>query len=335
MKAIRQTITGVIFGIAAIAIAAPSYAATKMILSNDTQAPLLKGQTFEHLKTLIEKNLKGEIDVELHHNGTLYNQKTQVQGVQLGGAHLISPTIGIYSSTFPKVNALLLPFMFSTMDGIQAAVDDPQIGGPIFKEMEDKNIKIVAVWANGPRNIGSKKKIIVPADLQGVKIRVQPAEVFLETFKGYGANPISMSWGEVPTALQQGVIDAIEVTPNAWTGSGVYEMVDHITKTEYVISFYGVATNKAWWNGLPEGTRTKLKAAIDETTRWNWENAARINDDANKELVQKGVQVHELTPAQRAEWRDMAGPVWKSIGYKLVGEDVVKRMQEISDKHAK
>ena len=335
MKALRQAIAGVAFGIAAVALAAPSYAATKMILSNDTQAPLLKGRTFEHLKGLIEKNLKGEIEVELHHNGTLYNQKTQVQGLQLGGAQLISPTIGIYSSAFPKVNALLLPFMFPSMEAIQAAVDDPKVGGPIFKDMDAKNIKIVAVWANGPRNVGSKKKIITPADIQGVKIRVQPAEVFIETFKDYGANPISMSWGEVPTALEQGVIDAIEVTPNAWLGSGVYEFVEHITKIEYVISFYGVATNKTWWNGLPDKTRAKLKAAIDETTRWNWENAQRINEDANKKLIEKGVQVHDLTPAQRKEWRDKAAPVWRSIGYKLVGEAVVKRMQEISDKYAK
>ena len=176
MKALRQAIVGVAFGIAVVALAVPSYAATKMILSNDTQAPLLKGRTFEHLKGLIEKNLKGEIEVELHHNGTLYNQKTQVQGLQLGGAQLISPTIGIYSSAFPKVNALLLPFMFPSMEAIQAAVDDPKVGGPIFKDMDAKNIKIVAVWANGPRNVGSKKKIITPADIQGVKIRVQPAE---------------------------------------------------------------------------------------------------------------------------------------------------------------
>lgn len=335
MGAIRRAIARIIFGIAVLTIATPSYAAVKMILSNDSQAALLKGRTFEHLKGLIEKNLKGEIQVELHQNGTLYNQKTQVQGLQLGGAQLISPTIGIYSSVFPKVNALLLPFMFHSMDAIQAAVDDPKVGGPIFKEMEDKNIKIIAVWANGPRNVGSNKKIITPADLQGVKIRVQPAKVFVETFKDFGANPITMSWGEVPTALEQGVIDAIEVTPNAWLGSGVYEFVKHITKIEYVISFYGVATNKTWWNALPDKTRAKLKAAIDETTRWNWENARRINEDANKKLVEKGVQVHDLTPAQRKEWRDKAAPVWRSIGYKLVGKAVVKRMQEISDKYPK
>jgi C4-dicarboxylate-binding protein DctP len=102
-----------IAAMATIAVAAPSVAAPKkMIMSNDTQSTTLKGDTFEHLKTLIEKNLKDEIAIELHHNGTLYNQKTQVQGAQLGGVHLISPTIGIYSNAFPKVNALLLPFMF-------------------------------------------------------------------------------------------------------------------------------------------------------------------------------------------------------------------------------
>jgi C4-dicarboxylate-binding protein DctP len=142
-----------------------------------------------------------------------------------------------------------------------------------------------------------------------------------------------MSWGEVPTALQQGVIDAIEVTPNAWTGSGVWELVSDITKTEYVIDFYAVATNKTWWDGLQDETRKKLKATIDDTTKWNWDNAQRINDEANEQLKKKGIAVHDLTPEQRNKWREAAMPVWKSVGYKLVGEDVVKRMQEIAEKH--
>ncbi len=331
----RKLMACVVAGAATLALAVPALAApVKMILSNDIQATTLKGDTFEHLKGLIEKNLNGEIAVELHHNGTLYNQKTQVQGAQLGGVQLISPTIGIYSNAFPKVNALLLPFMFPSMEAINAAIEDPKIGGPIFKDMEAKNLKIVAIWANGPRNVGGNKKIILPEDIAGMKIRVQPADVYVETFKAFGANPLTMSWGEVPTALQQGVIDAIEVTPNAWLGSGVWELVKDVTKNEYVIDFYAVATNKAWWDGLPEETRKKLKAAIDETTKWNWENAQRINDEANEQLKKNGIAVHDLTPEQRKKWREAAMPVWKSVGYKLVGEDVVERMQEISEKYA-
>ena len=179
----------------------------------------------------------------------------------------------------------------------------------------------------------AKKKILVPSDLAGVKIRVQPADVFIKTFEALGANPISMSWGEVPTALQQGVIDAIEVTPNAWFGTGVYDLVDHISKTGYVISFYGVGTSKSWWDGLSDDTRTKLKAAIDEATRWNWENGQRINDGADVKLAEQGVEMHDLTPAQLAEWRTTAAPVWESVGYDLVGEEVVKRMDAISAKY--
>ncbi len=334
MKFTRRAFASVVVGMAAMGLAAPAAAApVKMIMSNDIQEPTLKGDTFKHLQSLIEKNLDGKIAVELHHNGTLYNQKTQVQGVQLGGVHLIAPTIGIYSSAFPKVNVLLLPFMFETMEGIQAAVDDPAVGGPIFPDMENKNVKIVAVWMNGPRNVGSKKKIITPSDIEGVKIRVQPADVYLKTFSAFGANPISMSWGEVPTALQQGVIDAIEVTPNAWLGTGVYDLVEHITKTEYVMDFYAVGTSKSWWDGLPEETRKTLKVDIDEATRWNWENGLRINAAANKSLVEKGVEVHTLTPEQRKLWRDKAAPVWQSVGHAIVGEAVVNRMQAIADAH--
>jgi TRAP-type C4-dicarboxylate transport system substrate-binding protein len=73
--------------------------------------------------------------------------------------------------------------MFPSLEAINAAIDDPAVGGPIFKDMEAKNLKIVAIWANGPRNVGGKKKIIVPENIAGVKIRVQPADIYVETFK--------------------------------------------------------------------------------------------------------------------------------------------------------
>jgi C4-dicarboxylate-binding protein DctP len=324
--------------VAALALVSQPMAAlakTKVILSNDTQALSLKGKSFELLKTEIEKRLGDKAAVELHQSGALFDQKTQIQGLQLGGAHMIAPTVGIYSSITPKVNALLLPFLLPNEKAVDAAMNDEVVRASFVPDLEKKNVLPVAIWVNGPRNIGYKRKepILTPDGMKGLKIRVQSAPIYVDTMKAFGANVIAMSWSETPTALQQGVIDAVEPTPNAWVASKIYELVDNITVTDYCFDFYVVGANKQWWQGLSKDVRAGVQGALDAATAWNWENAKKINDESDATIKAAGVGIHTLTPAQKALWVKAVQPVWKSLGTDLVGPKVMARLQEISAKY--
>lgn len=318
-----------------LAAGAPSAAAqTRVIMSNETNAVGVKGQTFEVLKREIEKRLGNKVAVELHHSGTLFDQKTQIQGLQLGSVHLIAPTQGIYAPIAPKINALSLPFLLTTPEAVQAAVDDPVVKETIFGDLEKKNIRPVAIWINGPRDFSSRgKALLTPADMKGVKIRVQSVPVDIETMKTVGANVVGMSWSEVPTALRQGVIDAVEPTPNALVGAGLHEMVDHIVRVEYQFSFYVVGANKQWWNGLAPDVRSAIEEALKVATAWNWENTGKENAAAYGKAKAAGKQVHTLTAEQRAQWVAAVGPVWKKYGESAIGPAAMKRLEEIGAKH--
>lgn len=315
----------------ALGAAGTATAQTQIVMSNDTNPPSLKGQTFSYLKEQIEAELGDKAKVELHQSGTLFSQKTQIQGLQLGSAHFISPTAGIYGPLVPEVNALLLPFLLDTPEEISTALNDEVIQEEIISKLEAKNIKPVAVWINGPRVIGTRgdNEVRVPADMEGVKIRVQAADIFVDSMNAFGANPITMSWGEVPTALQQGVIDAAEPTPNAWVGSKLYEIVNQITDNGYVYSFYIVSTNKDWWEGLPEDVRSGLRTALDAATEWNWTNGARVNEEAYAKIREAGVKIVEISDEERQQWIDAVGPVWEKLGTDLAGERVMNRLKEI------
>ncbi|MDH5748616.1 MAG: TRAP transporter substrate-binding protein DctP, partial [Rhodospirillales bacterium] len=168
---------------------------------------------------------------------------------------------------------------------------------------------------------------------KGMKIRVQSAPIFVKTMKAIGANVIGMSWSEVPTALQQGVIDAAEPTPNAWKGSSIYKLVDHIILNQYVTSFYIVGANKQWWDGMPTDVKAGVQQALDATTKWNWENAAKINNDANDFMRKAGTKIHALTPEQKKLWQKAVAPVWKDLGEDMVGAKVMARLKEIAAKY--
>lgn len=314
--------------------AGPAMAQTKMIVNNDTGPVSLKGQTWEHFKELVDQRLGNEIAVEVHHGGALYSQKTMLQGLQLNAIQAIAPVVGVFTGTFPKLAVLTLPFLLTTPTAIETAMNDEMVENGLLKDLRDQGIEPVAVWLNGPRNVGRKgAPVLTPADMKGVKIRVPGGSNYVEAFKAVDANVITMDWGEVPTALQQGVIDAVEPTPNAWLSSRLFEVADNITETGYIYDFYIVAVNKDWWDGLDEGVRKELQAVMDETTKWNWENTDRVNAEAAEKMEAEGATIHPLSDEQRAEWKKAMRPVWDKLGTSQVGEELMQRLIEIGEQN--
>jgi len=320
--------------VATVLAAGPAVAQTKMIVNNDTGSVSLKGQTWEHFKQLVEERLGDEVTVELHHGGALYSQKTMLQAVQLGAIHAIAPVVGVFTGTFPKLAVLTLPFLLTTPTAIEAAMNDEAISAELFDDLREQGVEPVAVWLNGPRNVGRKgQPVLTPADMKGVKIRVPGGSNYVEAFRAVGANVITMDWGEVPTALQQGVIDAVEPTPNAWLSSRLFEIADHITDTGYIYDFYIVGLNKAWWDGLSPNVREELQTIMDETTKWNWENTDRVNAEAEEKMTAEGATIHKLTDEQRSQWKEAMRPVWDKLGRSLIGDEVMERLIEIGEQN--
>jgi len=312
-------------------------AQTKIILSNDNNALGVKGQTFELLKKELIARLGDKVSVDLHHSGSLFDQTTQVQGVQLGSAHIIAPGQGIYAPHAPKINALSLPFLFTTGAAVQEATSDPQIRAAIFPELEAKNITPIAIWINGPRDFSYRrpKPVLVPDDMKGVKIRVQSTPLDLKTMQTFGANPVGISWSEVPTAMQQGVIDMVEPVPNALIGSGLHEIIAQVSRINWQYNFYIVGANKLWWQSMDPEVKKAFTEALDVATKWNWENTDKANEAAYDVVRKLGKPIHEITPEQRQKWVDAVQPLWKEFGESLVGADIIQRIVAIERKNQK
>jgi len=318
---------------AAVLVGAHSaVAAEKIVLSNDTSALNLKGLTFELLAKELEARLGDDTPVEVHHSGALLDQKTQIQGLQLGAATFVAPTSGIYSPLAPGLNALTLPFLLTSSEMVDTAWNDPVVREAFVPELRKKNIEPVAIWLSGQRELSYRgsKPILLPEDMSGVKIRVQSVPSDIEAFKAVGANVISMAWGEVASALQQGVIDAVEPTPMSLDSAGMVEVIDQMTRIGYQYAFYIVGANKTWWDGLSDTDRSAVQEALEVANAYNWENAAKENEAAYAKIRDAGKTIHELTPDQLTQWKEKMRPVWDEFGSELVGQDAMNRLIEIS-----
>jgi C4-dicarboxylate-binding protein DctP len=318
------------------ALAAPSVvraqAPTRIIINNDTQQATLKGQTWEMFKRDVEAELGARVRVELHHSSTLYDQRSQVQALQLGAIQFISPGSGIYAATSPRLTTLVLPYLLPTSKALQTVIDDEALATNLFGELRQKAIEPVGFWLNGPRDIGRRgTPIMRPGECRGVKIRVPPGANYVESFRQVGANVVTIDWAEVPSALSQGVIDAVEPVANAWLASRLYEIANQITRIGYILDFYIVATNKAWWDRLQPPVRDAIRRNLQKATEWNWANTERVNDESYARMAALGATIHRLTPAQLAEWREAMSPTWARVGNPLVGEAVMQRLARIGE----
>lgn len=328
----RRTLTGLAVSALAAPHVARAQAPLRIIITNETQQTTLKGQSWDFFKRELEAEMGPRVRVEVHHSGTLYDQRGQVQALQLGAIQFISPVSGVYAATAPKLAVLGLPYLLPTARAVQTVVEDESLANALFGELRGKAMEPVAFWLNGPRDVGRRgTPILRPSDMRGVKIRVPPGPNYIEAFRQLGANVVTIDWSEVPTALSQGVIDAVEPVANAWLSSRLYEVANQITRIGYVLDFYIVSTNKAWWDRLPAPTRDTIRRVLNRTTEWNWANTERVNDESYARMAQLGATIHTLAPAQLAEWREAMRPTWARIGTPLVGEAVMRRLAQIGE----
>ncbi|MEI4471067.1 TRAP transporter substrate-binding protein [Frigidibacter sp. MR17.24] len=324
--------------LAATPIVLPTLAAAApltMVLSNDNNAKGLKGQTFDYFVARAQEAMGDDLKAEMHHGGTLFDQDSQIVGTQLGEVQVICPAIGIYSAQVPAVNMFELPFLLDSADKIRAAFEDESLRALWVPQLQAKGIEPVAVWMNGPRILAHKgqKAVLQPGDAGGMKIRVQTAPIYVAPFEAIGSNPVGVSWSETPTALEQGVIDAVEPTPNALRGSGMWQMIDEITLTDHIYTAWIVGVNKAWWDDMSDERRAKLQGALDQATDWNLAQAAEINDADLAFFREQGKVVNALDDGQRAAWESAMKPVWQEMGEKVVGAEAMARLEEIAAGH--
>ncbi|MGY4349666.1 tripartite ATP-independent transporter DctP family solute receptor [Bradyrhizobium sp. GM7.3] len=140
------------------------------------------------------------------------------------------------------------------------------LGARLLKLLEPKGITGLAYWDNGFKQMSANKKLVTPADYQGVKFRIQSSRVLQAQFKALGSLPQVMAFGEVYQALQTGVVDGQE---NTWSNiytQKMHEVQKYITESNHGYIGYVVIVNKKFWDDLPADIRDQLTKAMKEAT---------------------------------------------------------------------
>lgn len=309
----------------------PEYKLT-MNVSNET----IWGQGGNKFAELVKEYTGGKVNVKVYPNAMLTggDQMRQAEMVQSGAIDfMVNSTINI-APTIQQFDAFSLPFLFPSYEAVDAVTSSPA-GAQLLAEMEQYNMVGLAYGENGFREItNNKHPIKTPDDLKGLKIRVV-TPIYIDIMRALDANAVSMNWGEVFTALQQGTIDGQEnpiagvIIPNK-----IYEVQKYLTNWHYSYDALVVAVNKDVWNSFPADIQDQIKKAAEDSMAWEIELSRKSIDEGIQLLKDKGVEVTDLSPEELVPFKEKTKPVFDKYAEK-VGKDIVAAFEETIAKAAK
>jgi len=308
-KLLLLAVTAAIFILPVSSMAqAPIVIKFSHVVANDTP----KGKGALKFKELAEKYTDGKVKIEVYPNSTLYKDKEEIEALQLGSVQMLAPSTAKFAPLGVKeFEALDLPWLFKD-DATYDKAMKGEVGKWLFKKLEAKGISGLAYWDNGFHMASANRPLLMPADFEGLKIRISGSKVADQYFRQLGSIPQIMAFSEVYQALQTGVVDGCENTPSNYLTQKFHEVQKDITVSNHAHLQYAVIVNSKFWSGLPADIRAQLEKAMSEATDYTNSIAQKENEDALAEIKKSGkTTLHYLTDDQRKAWQTAMAPTYK------------------------
>ena len=317
----------------ALAAVATSAAAQQPIVvrfSHVVTVDTPKGSAAIKFKQLAEERSKGRVKVEVYPNSQLYKDGEELESLQRGAVQMLAPSVSKFGPIGAREFEVFdLPYLFPNVEAVNR-VTDGEIGRKLFAKLEPKGIKGLAYWDNGFKQMSANRPVRKLQDFQGLKVRVQSSKVIAATFRQIGALPQVMSFSEVYSALQQGVIDGTENTVSNFYTQKMHEVQKHLTLSDHGYILYAVIVNKKFWDGLPADVRSMLEQAMKEATIYERGIAQKDNEGALAAVKAAGTtEIYTLPAQERQAWQQAMLPVHKQFEA-AVGRDLLNAIYAIS-----
>ncbi len=233
----------------------------------------------------------------------------QMQNALIGGAQEMmvgSPAtlVGIVSD----FGVYDLPFVFTTDKEADTVLDGP-FGQKLLDSLQPKGMVGLVYWENGFRDLtNSKRAVNKMEDMQGIKLRVMQNPVYIDMFKGFGANAVPLAFSELFAALETGAVDGQENPVTTIESSKFYEVQKFLTITHHVYSPWVVTVSKKWYDGLSADEKTALKKAAIASRDFERKDSRDAAAKAMTALKQKGMQINTMSDAEVARLRATTKP---------------------------
>lgn len=305
----------------------PAHAKTTLKMATVTPDHHAYTRGAQEFARLVEEGTNGEVVIKVYGGGQLgKGERELLEGLQLGTIDLAVTATGPVSNFSADMGVVDLPFLFTSYEHVDKVLDGP-IGRSLLDGLENANIKGLAFFENGFRNFtNSKRSLISPKDFEGLKFRTMENPVHLASVRQLGAQAVPMSWGEVYTSLQTGVIDGQENPVAIVYAFKLSEVQKYLSLTGH---FYSPAPMSMSLKKFKSLNSEHQKVLLDAALKSAAYERKLIRDNEAKQLAELKEQGMVVSEVDKAVFVEAMAPVYEQFGKKYPGwQAVLKQIRE-------
>jgi tripartite ATP-independent transporter DctP family solute receptor len=261
----------------------------------------------------------GRLGIRVYHSGQLGREGDTVDLARFGAIDITRVNFAAINNAFPLTRVAALPFVFQSTAHMRRAIDGAA-GRAILAGFEKRGLVGLAIYDSGVRNIYNvRRPVVEPRDLNGLKLRVPPSDVFVAALRSFGANPTPLALGEVYSALQTHLIDGAENNVKSFDSSRHFEVARFWSETRHSYSPEALLLSCRRFDKLAPTDRERLRelaAASVPHMRKLWDAAESAS---RAKVVAAGVRINEVDQAAfrrataRLMQRELAEPEQRAL----------------------
>ncbi len=279
----------------------------------------------EYMGGLLNAWTSGRITIKIFHSMQLGGEKEALEQVQVGALEMTRVSVGVVGPIVEDFNAFNLPYFFRSIDHMHKVVDG-EIGTELLNKLEAGGLIGLGYMDAGSRSFYNKVRPIKSIDdLKGLKIRVMQNPIFVEMVNAMGGNGLSVSFSELYTAMQTGVVDGAENNPPTYNSQKHFEIAGNYTLTEHLMVPEIFVFSKKIWDTLPALDRQLIRKASAMTVVRERELWAARETKALDAL--RASRINVITEIDKGPFIKATEPVRTKFGGKFI--DLIKRAQAV------
>ncbi len=280
----------------------------KMGHAQVTAHPVHEAMVF--LGKRLEEKSGGKIIVKVYPNQQLGTERELLELLQIGSLGMTKVSAASLEAFSPEIQVLGLPYLFRDDDHMNKVLKG-EIGRDLLLGSQKYWLRGLCFYDAGKRSFYSKEAPIEsPADLEGLKIRVMESNMAINMVRAMGGSPTPVSYGELYTALQQGVVDGAENNPPSFYNSRHYEICKYYSIDEHTAIPDVVLVSTKVWDNLSEQEQIWLQEAADESADHQYELWAASVKESLEEVQKAGVTI---SYPKKEPFRDQVGEMYENV----------------------
>ena len=278
-------------------------------------------KALERVAELVKTRTGGKVEFTLFPSGQLGKARQMNEGVQFGTIEGTVSPAAFLGGFNPIASILDIPFLYPADRKQAQQIRAGKMGEAVLSSFDQRGFKAIAIWPNGRKNFTSNKPLGSVAAFKGQRFRVMDSKILIQQFTALGASAIVLSFGELYTSLQTGVVEGQENPLDTIHRIKFYEVQKHLLLSEHGALEDVVLFSPSWWKKLPKEYQDIIVAAFQEVVPQMEAEKEAAQKESLAVIRKAGLDIRTISDEERAEMRALTYPEAKSAYIDFAGAD--------------